>query len=243
MKLIESIKIRLRAEKYKRSDDAGGIAYMNSSIRKGHTVLDIGAHKAGYLYHILNRVGETGKVYAFEPQQVLYQYIVDMKEMFNWHNVTAERVALSDTRQSATLYIPENHVSKGSSPGATILDFPDKSRFTHTETVDTDTIDLYCSRNKVSPDFIKIDVEGNELPVLYGGVYTLQKNKPGLLIEIDSRIVGIDQALETLLFLRSLGYTGHFIHGFHIMPIELFSFEKYQNPNDTRNFCNNFAFE
>lgn len=79
MKLIESIKLRHRANKYKNKDDIGGIAYINSAIKKGQTVLDIGAHKAGYLYFMLRQVGDKGEVFAFEPQSNLYQYIKKLK--------------------------------------------------------------------------------------------------------------------------------------------------------------------
>jgi precorrin-6B methylase 2 len=75
MKLIEGIKLKLRANKYKNENDIGGIAYINAVITKGQTVFDIGAHKAGYLYFMLKQVGDNGKVYAFEPQSNLYQYI------------------------------------------------------------------------------------------------------------------------------------------------------------------------
>ena len=52
MKLIETIKLLHRAFKYSKSDK-GEIAYIKSAIKKGDTVFDIGAHKAGYLYFIL----------------------------------------------------------------------------------------------------------------------------------------------------------------------------------------------
>jgi hypothetical protein len=52
MKLLEKIKLYFRAKKYKNRDDKGGINYINNSIEKGQTIIDIGAHKAGYLYFI-----------------------------------------------------------------------------------------------------------------------------------------------------------------------------------------------
>lgn len=243
MKFFENIKIRLRADKYKRKDDAGGIAYLYKSIRPGQTVLDIGAHKAGYLYHILNRVGKSGKVVAFEPQSALFHYIRHIRELFNWSNVTVEHLALSDTAEEVTLYIPVNKLSKVSSPGATIVEHRDKSRFGVTERVRTQTLDAYCTRNNIRPDFLKIDVEGNELRVLYGGISTLLRYRPKLLVEIDFRHAGKEKVLETFSLLHSLGYKGHFICGFERIPLEEFSFEKHQNEKDNPVFCNNFTFE
>lgn len=243
MKLIESIKLKLRANKYKKKDDIGGIAYINSTIKKGQTVLDIGAHKAGYLYTMLKQVGDKGKVFAFEPQSYLYQYIEKIKELFKWDNVTIEHLALSDSADTVTLYIPKNKVSKASSPGATIVEPKDPSNIGATENVSTETLDSYCYRHNIKPEFLKIDAEGNELRIFRGGVDTLKKFKPKILVEIEARHVGQEKVLETFKLMESLGYVGHILHGLNRIPLTDFSFEKYQNTNDRKNYCNNFIFE
>ncbi|MBI4947088.1 MAG: hypothetical protein HY840_11885 [Bacteroidetes bacterium] len=84
MKLIEQLKLSYRASKYKNKNDKGGIAYILSSVKAGQTVLDIGAHKAGYLYFFLKQVGAAGKVFAFEPQSSLYNYVSKLKMLFDW---------------------------------------------------------------------------------------------------------------------------------------------------------------
>jgi len=243
MKLIERIKLQSRANKYKNKDDIGGIAFINSTIKKGHTVLDIGAHKAGYLYYIRKQVGNEGSVIAFEPQSNLFQYISKIKRLFNWDNVTVEHLALSDTVGSVTLYIPTNKVSKGSSPGATIVENKDRKETGLTETVSTETLDTYCASKAIKPDFLKIDVEGNELNVFKGGIETLKKHKPKIIVEIEARHVGQEQVLETFQFLESLQYKGHFIQGQNRIPLSSFNFDKHQNINDKDNYCNNFTFE
>jgi hypothetical protein len=75
-KPLEKIKLQHRAEKYQFKEDKGGIAYIRRNVKRGDTVFDIGAHKAGYLYFFLEQLGTTGKVYAFEPQSVLYKYLI-----------------------------------------------------------------------------------------------------------------------------------------------------------------------
>jgi FkbM family methyltransferase len=243
MKLIEKFKLQLRANKYKKKDDKGGIAYITSAIKKGQTVLDIGAHKAGYLYIMLKQVGNEGRVFAFEPQSNLYQYIMKIKTLFRWDNVTVEHLALSDTEGTVTLYIPTNKVSKSSSPGATIVERKDHINISLTEMVATESLDSYCTRKNLKPDFLKIDVEGNELKIFKGGIDTLKKYKPKILVEIEARHVGQEKVVETFKFMESLGYEGHFIHGKKRIPLSYFNFDKYQNIKDTANYCNNFTFE
>jgi FkbM family methyltransferase len=243
MKFIEYLKLKYRAGKYKYRNDRGGISYINSAIRKGQTVFDIGSHKAAYVYFMLKQAGDNGRIVAFEPQANLYHYIRKIKKLFGWNNVTVEHLALSDSTGEATLFIPANKVRKSSSPGATIV----KSKFNSiqgtTVSVSTETLDSYCNRNLLRPDFLKIDVEGNELKVFMGGIETLIKCKPNILVEIEARHVGQDTVLETFKFLESLYYKGYLLYGMERIPLSDFSFYKYQNENDKKNYCNNFIFE
>mgnify|MGYP003670754620 CR=1 FL=1 len=243
MRFIENIKLQRRAYKYKNKLDQGGIAYINATIEPGQTVLDIGAHKAGYLYFILKKVGVMGKVFAFEPQSKLYQYIKKIKGLFKWDNVTLEHLALSDSAGTVTLYIPDNNAQNGSSPGATIVAGENHSTFKKTESVSTETLDTYCKRLNIEPDFLKIDVEGNELKIFQGGINTLKKYKPKIIVEIEERHVGQEKVLETFKFMESLGYTGHLLHGLYSIPLSNFSFELHQNTDDMKNYSNNFTFE
>lgn len=242
MKLIESLKIKYRANKYKYRTDQGGISYLHAVIKKGQTVFDIGAHKAGYLYFMVKLAGDEGNVFAFEPQSNLYQYIKKSKLLFKWDHVTIEHLALSDAAGTTTLFIPTNKVSKGSSPGATIVG-PNISGMGITEDVSTETLDAYCHRHNLKPDFLKIDVEGNELKIFQGGVEVLNQYKPKILVEIEARHIGQEQAKETFRFLESLNYRGHFILGKERLPLTKFSFDQYQNTQDMKRYANNFTFE
>lgn len=243
MDFIEKIKLRYRANRYRHKHDRGGIAYVLSSVQPGQTVLDIGAHKAGYLYYILKKTGRDGKVYAFEPQSVLYQYIQYLKKIFQWQQLTVEHLALSDNTGKATLYIPENEVQKNTSPLATIVERPERNDFGAVEEVATDTLDAYCARHRIQPDFLKIDVEGNELRIFQGGVNVLKTCKPRIIVEIEARHVGREKVQETLDFMASLGYQGYFIQGLERKPIADFSFEKHQDTGNMAAYCNNFVFE
>lgn len=241
--MIEKIKLKLRANKYRNKLDRGGISYIISSIKSGQTVLDIGAHKAGYLYFMQKQVGDKGYVYAFEPQSNLFQYLKKIKKLFKWDNVTIEHLALSDASENVTLYIPTNKISSGSSPGATILEPNRRSEFGKTEEVKTETLDSYCYHKQIKPDFLKIDVEGNELSVFQGGIETLKKYKPKILVEIEARHVGKEKVLETFEFMKSLGYKGYIIHDLTYIPLIEFDFDKHQNTAIKKNYCNNFIFE
>lgn len=243
MKFIERLKLKYRAYRYKNKSDKGGINYLLSSIKEGQTVLDIGAHKAGYLYFMHKKTGKSGRIYAFEPQTRLHNYISGIKELFKWDNVIVEKMALSDIAGTTTLYIPVNDIRKGSSPGATIIQKADQSGIQETEQVNMDILDSYCQRHAIRPDFLKIDVEGNELKVMKGGIETIKKYMPKILVEIEARHTGKEKVFETFEFLQSLGYKGYFINGPHPVSLLDFTLEKYQDQNNMINYCNNFIFE
>jgi len=243
MNWLEKIKLKLRASKYKNRDDKGGIAYILDAVKKGNTVLDIGAHKGGYLYFMQKNVGKDGQIHAFEPQSFLYNYLVKMKPIMEWDNVTINNIALSDTESTATLFIPSNVTGDASSPSATIFDQHTLGAVAKTETVSTMTVDHYCDKHQLKPDVFKIDVEGNELKVFKGAIKTIQKHKPKIIVEIEAAHVGKEQVLATFEFLKQLGYNGSIIHGMNQIPLTDFSFDKHQNRDDMNNYCNNFIFE
>jgi FkbM family methyltransferase len=240
MKILELIKLRYRAYKYKTRNDRGEIAYIESVLKPGQTVLDIGAHKAGYLYIMLQKVGASGKIYAFEPQSRLHSYITGLKQMFGWDNVTVEHLALSDAPGKVTLFIPAAK-GKFTSPGATIAP-KEQGEYGIKEDVATEKLDDYCARNNIVPDLLKIDVEGNELRVFKGGAHILATCKPSIIFECEARHVGREQVLETFNYLRLLGYEGYFIRGEQKVSLTHFNFDEHQ-VEGRKPYCNNFIFE
>jgi len=242
MKFIEAIKLLHRAYKYSKSDK-GEITYIKSAIKKGDTVFDIGAHKAGYLYFILKQVGAQGKVIGFEPQTFLFQYLTKIKALFKWENVNIENLALSNNTGHQSLYFPLASAGKTSSPSATIVQHGNDTEFTAMEEVTITTLDEYCTHHQIIPQFLKVDVEGNELNVFKGGIHTLTKHRPKIIVEIEARHIGQEQVLATIQFLESLGYHGKIIKGYDYIPTEKFTFDKFQNLNNKKAYCNNFIFE
>ena len=241
MKLVEKIKLRYRANRYKNKDDKGGIKYILQTVNRGQTAFDIGAHKGGYLYFIQQSVNKEGKVYAFEPQATLYRYLLNIRQLFNWNNVTVEHLALSDAAGTAILHIPSNR-NRPSSPGATIIRSSPGSDTVKTEPVITETLDTYCRQYDIKPDFLKIDVEGNELPVLKGAIEILKKYNPKILVECEARHVGRERVLETFQFLKGLGYKGSFIMDRNFIALDTFDFDVHQRTG-AEFYCNNFIFE
>jgi len=242
MKIIESIKLLHRVYKYSKSDK-GEFAYIKKSIKKGDLIFDIGAHKAGYLYCMLQQTGQTGQLFGFEPQKILFTYLQKIKALFHWENVVIEHIALSNVSGQSHLYLPAILHGKLSSPSATIVEHENDINFQTTEKVIVTTLDEYCEKHQLIPHFLKVDVEGNELKVFKGAENILKKHRPKILVEIEARHIGKEQVMETIHYLESLGYKGKIIQGTHFIPSAEFSFEKFQDFSNKATYANNFIFE
>ena len=64
-----------RAWRYRLRIEKPEITFLLNHLKLGQVVLDIGAHKGAYTYWMSNRVGESGRVIAFEPQPELNLYL------------------------------------------------------------------------------------------------------------------------------------------------------------------------
>lgn len=243
MHFLEKIKLLYRAHNYRFRLDKGGIDFIRKEIQPGDTVLDIGSHKGGYLYFMRQRAGSQGRIFAFEPQKELFEYLKKVTGIFRWNNVTVERMAISDTAGEVILTIPKRKPRSTSSPGASIVKDLTRAPFAGRETVPSETLDSYCSRMNIQPAFIKIDVEGNELNIIRGGIETLKKYHPKIHVEIEIRHAGLEHVTETFRLFEELGYIGQVVHGRHIIPLSRFSLQNNQNPADKKNYCNNFLFK
>lgn len=144
-------------------------------LKLGDTVIDIGAN-VGY-FSLLSKiiVGDTGRVYAFEPNKNNSIAIFQNAEL-NSLKVSIIPVALSDKAGKASFYLSsadsEHSLIKSSS---------------HLQQISIDVYKLDSFHfDKV--DLIKIDVEGNEFAVLQGAKQIIQNNPNiNLIVEISKQ--------------------------------------------------------
>lgn len=239
----ENFKIWFRTFRYQKKHDIGGMNFIKNSLKTGDTAFDVGVHKGAYLNLMRKCVGKQGTIVGFEPQLILFEYLSTVKESFHWSNVRVEHLALSDKEGRMNLYIPANKIRQDSSPGATLLSSKSQQDTDRIEEVDTQTLDQYIERHQLKPVFLKIDVEGNELPVLKGGLEYIRTAKPKILVEIEAKHVGKEKVLDTFEFFKELDYSGRFIRKSELIPLDRFSIDQHQNKGNKEIYCNNFIFE
>ena len=208
-------------------------------IKKGDCCFDIGANKGFYTYKF-EQLTNSKNIYVFEPIPENYFFL---KKIFKKSHIY--NIALSN----------DNCISKFKIPiiNKKILHTRGKLNFSIIEENETDykTINVKCMRlddfiikqkiNKL--DFIKIDVEGNELNVIYGAAKSIKKFKPIILIEIEQRVhdFSINKIFDYIL---ELGYTIKFydLNNLSFKSLNHFSIKKHQNYDNIKSikYINNF---
>lgn len=246
MPTASRLRLLARAFRYRYRLDRDRIEAVLRRLDAGDTVLDVGAHKGAWLYWLRRAVGPHGHVYAFEPQQAAAAELTELTR--RWTNVSVERLAFSDHDGEARLFVPPGRA--GISPSASLEpDRPGEPEPEHVELCPTRTLDSWAEERALAHlDFVKCDVEGHELKVLRGGLETLQRWQPTLLIECEQRYL-VDSSVQNVFdHLRDLDYRGWFFRRGEEVPLEQFDLERHQRVEDLdgrrrRDYCNDFLFE
>lgn len=149
-----------------------------SFLKPGFTVLDVGANVGLFSLLGSNQVGETGKIYAFEPSADTYAALNNNLRINNSKNVQTFPIALSDSNSKIKLDYPNKIKSNDSTKD--LYAYINKDI---TGAIDAVKLDDFVMDQKIKKvDFIKIDIEGAELLCFKGGSETL-KQKPTILFE------------------------------------------------------------
>jgi FkbM family methyltransferase len=156
-------------------------AFVRPFLKKGMTVLDIGANEGYYTLLASHCVGQSGQVIAFEPSPRERRRLCTNLLINNCRNVQVLALAVGSSEDQVNL-----HVVKGPESGCNSLRPPDIQGETQPVKVNMTTLDDFLRRNGTRRvDFIKMDVEGAELSVLGGAAALLRTTpRPFVMTEI-----------------------------------------------------------
>ena len=147
-------------------------------IKERFIVYDIGAN-IGYYTILFSQLAKEGKVVAFEPDPVNFEYLLKNKKLNNLTNVTLVNNGVSSEMREFEFY--QDITTGRTSSVETDAWHPNATKINKL-TISTTTLnEAYKIYGK--PDLIKCDVEGHEVEVLRGASNVLI-NQPVLILEV-----------------------------------------------------------
>lgn len=193
---------------------------------------DIGSNIGLYLFWAEKL--KVKEAYAFEPLPDLYK---KLKSIFPKYNI--ENLALSSESGNSEICIPVSS-KRLLKTRASLIKKTNQNYVTIK--VQLITLDEYCLKNNIFPDFIKVDIEGAESLFLKGCENILKKIKPIFLMEIE---IWHNEDYQTVFEkFMNLQYTClHFSTNKKYL-VEYNSIEELQNPitQKSDDYINNFLF-
>ncbi len=149
------------------------------TVKKGNTVVDLGAN-IGYFSLLAARlVGENGKVYSFEPEPRNFSYLKKNIEINNYNNVTANQKAVSDRKGTTKLFICPYDTGHHTINRYDGIEAYKRGRVINKKEcieIETVTLDDFFKGRENEIDVIKMDVEGAVALALAGMDNILKTN-------------------------------------------------------------------
>ena len=158
---------------------------LKSMLKKNDCVLDIGANIGAHTVFMSKLVTE-GIVYAFEPDKLSYKKLNTNIALNGCNNVKLIKLGIHNESDHLDFFSSK---TSGKSDGNNSLHMNAfaGSSLSNDEIqsykIEVTTIDIFVEKEKIKPDFIKIDIEGNELKAFQGMTATIKKYKPTIIFE------------------------------------------------------------
>lgn len=157
-------------------DDGLDNKVVRKIVKKGDTVLDLGANIGYWTCLLADLVGKDGRVFAFEPSPYNFGLLKKNVELNGYKNVTLEQKAVAGENYKTLLYL-----SKGTMDNRIYNPLHENRQ---TVEVDVVKLDDYFKNMDVKFDFIKSNVQGADFAALKGMSGVLEKSE-NVKIEVE----------------------------------------------------------
>lgn len=148
-------------------------------IKEGTAVLDIGANFGQMAIEFSKMVGKEGKVYAFEAQNTVFEFLCKNILANKCTNIIAKDGAVYN-EVGKVLIFPEPELNQTTFSSNAI-----NPKLSSGRKVTTFTIDSLQINEPVS--FMKVDIQGSDLFAMQGAKETILKNKMPIFFEFEQQ--------------------------------------------------------
>lgn len=182
------------------------MVWLKNYLKSDDVFIDIGANVGAYIF-VANEILKPENIFGFEPNEQLYKRLRRIFPKNNFSNI-----ALSEENTEAEFKIPIIDGKQITSRGTLQKDF--KEKFEEKSVIQKVKVlkfdDWVVNHGLKKIDFIKIDVEGNEMQTLRGSKNSLQKFRPVLMVEMEQRHHS-EPLINLISKIENWGYSAHFL--------------------------------
>jgi FkbM family methyltransferase len=172
----------------------GEMELLQQIIAPGSYVVEVGANIGAHTLGFSKRVGSSGRVFAYEPQRIIFQTLCANMSINSCLNVYCFEQAASSEKGLIT--IPDLDYSQPANFGGISIEGYSTGRPVNAVVLDEELQDIpYLN-------LLKVDVEGMELKVLAGARKLILKHKPVLYVENDR----LEKSQALIEFIQSMEY-------------------------------------
>lgn len=171
-------------------------ATLATHLKPGDTFYDVGANVGLFTLIGARKVGESGRVVAFEPAPSTARLLQANLDLNGFAHVTVEQKAVADTPGTARFVVPHEN-QQGRLPQFERAFGPEGDAIE----VEVTTLDAVIAEGAPPPTFIKMDIEGAEVAALAGMAETLRTHRPVVLCEVHQTGPEVEAAF------RQIGYS------------------------------------
>jgi FkbM family methyltransferase len=199
------------------------VNYLKRHVRPGQVIFDPGANVGYFAAQCLGLVGDTGHVHSFEPSPTANAHIRRSNDLSAWHNWSLWDMALSDKEGTLDFYDTPRVMTKGFACLEGTYDPVDKIP----HPVQVTTIDAFCAQRGIDHiDFLKLDIEGSELPAIRGAQRMMAAGAISTIM-VETTLMAHTQELTRTIdtLLRAAGYTSfRVLRDGSLAPLDVMSF-------------------
>lgn len=187
-----------------------GFSACVEACRGKSCVLDVGAHIGLVTLPVASVMAADGRLVSFEPAESNRRLLLRHLAANAFASVVVEGALVGDSEAAAVEFYEMDDASGMNTVVAGAMDGAYRA-----VTKSQVTLDGYCERNGLSPQVIKIDVEGAELGVLRGARRIIASCRPSIFLSVHPRQIAIlGETTEQLAdLIESLGYDCRHIDG------------------------------
>lgn len=180
------------------------VSFLQNYVYPSDVVIDIGANIGYFSMLASTLVGNSGKVFSFEPRKQLYMYLENSREANKFEQNKVFNLALGSRREKLQLAYDDVSYNFGGAQLVTDNLIP------HGKKVENVKVDVLTNIvGDIKSNFIKIDVEGAEYLVLNPVREYLFEHKPIIISEINKPLLKKISKVNPEEFIISLNEIGY----------------------------------